>query len=48
MKRCGKLPGIVLAGTGLMIILAMLLPTSFWWFALGLALIALGIWILKR
>lgn len=47
--RCrGKMPGLVIAGAGLFIILAMILPTAFWWFVLGLALIALGVWLMKR
>lgn len=30
---------------GIIIILALVLPSSFWWFTLGAALICIGIWL---
>lgn len=39
--------GLIVAGAGVFIILALILPAGFWWFALGVALIAAGIAILK-
>jgi uncharacterized membrane protein len=33
---------------GVVIILALILPTGFWWFALAVALIAVGIWLIRR
>ena len=33
--------------TGVLIILALVLPAGFWWFALGGALIAAGVWLLR-
>lgn len=32
---------------GVFIILALVLPAGFWWFALGGALIAAGVWLLR-
>ncbi len=48
MRHRKKLPGIILATLGLMIILSMILPTAFWWFLFGTALIAVGICLIKR
>lgn len=47
MRRGRGLPGMVIAGVGAMIILSMLLPAGFWWFALGVALIVVGLRIMK-
>jgi hypothetical protein len=33
---------------GLLILLAMILPPGFWWFALGVGLVAFGLWINSR
>lgn len=32
---------------GVVIIFALVLPAGFWWFALAIALIALGIWLIR-
>ncbi len=48
MRRRFKPAGLILAAIGVLIILAMILPAVFWWFALGIALIAAGIAILKH
>jgi hypothetical protein len=32
---------------GVMILLGMLLPAGFWWVALAIGLIALGIWLIR-
>ena len=48
-RRCrctNKFLGYILAGTGLLIILALLLPNIFWWFVLGIVMIALGLFII--
>lgn len=37
--------GIACVVAGVFIILALVLPAGFWWFALGGALIAAGIWL---
>ena len=39
--------GIACVVTGVFIILALVLPAGFWWFALGGALIAAGVWLLR-
>ena len=36
---------VILAG--IVILLALILPAGFWWFALGTALIIAGIWLLR-
>ena len=36
---------VILAG--IVILLALILPPGFWWFALGEALIIAGIWLLR-
>ena len=38
---------VLVAGCILIIILALVLPAGFWWFVLGGALIAAGIWLLR-
>jgi len=48
-RRCrctNRFLGYILAGAGLLIILALLLPNIFWWFVLGIAMIALGLFII--
>ena len=42
MRFCKAL-GCIMAGVGLLIILALILPTIFWWFFLGGVLILTGI-----
>ena len=39
----GGLVGLVMLLVGIIIIMALILPTGFWWFILGAVLIALGI-----
>ena len=39
--------GIACMDTGVVIILALVLPAGFWWCALGGALIAAGVWLLR-
>ena len=39
--------GIACVVAGVFIILALVLPAGFWWFALGGALIAAGVWLLR-
>lgn len=42
-----QIAGRIAIITGIVIILAMILPVGFWWFALAAALISLGIWIIR-
>ena len=46
-RRRGNLLGLVCIAVGTAIILGMILPKAFWWFFLGAALIAVGIWLLR-
>ena len=46
-RRPRLLLGVFLIAVGAIIILSMILPAGFWWFILGLGLIALGIWFLR-
>ena len=39
--------GIGCVVAGVFIILALVLPAGFWWFVLGGALIAAGVWLLR-
>ena len=39
--------GIACVVAGVFIILALVLPAGFWWFALGGARIAAGVWLLR-
>ncbi|MBQ9685800.1 MAG: hypothetical protein IJV41_04510 [Oscillospiraceae bacterium] len=39
--------GIVAILLGLIIILALVLPSAFWWFALAAALIGFGLWYIR-
>jgi hypothetical protein len=39
--------GFVLAGAGILLILAIILPSQLWWFFLGVALILAGILICR-
>lgn len=50
MHRRGKggcALGIISIAAGALIILAMVLPSGFWWFILGGALIAVGLCLLR-
>ncbi len=46
-KRTNRL-GLLLLIAGVLVILALVLPSTFWWFALGIILIAAGICICRR
>ncbi len=48
MKRRNKTIGWIIAAAGVMVILSLVLPTSFWWFILGVFLICVGISITRR
>ncbi len=48
MRRHTKTIGRILACAGVMVILSLVLPTSFWWFILGVFLICVGITVMKR
>ncbi|MDR1131073.1 MAG: hypothetical protein LBL15_01485 [Oscillospiraceae bacterium] len=39
--------GCLVALLGILVLLALILPTSFWWFALGISLIYIGICVLR-
>ena len=44
----GGLPGFLMIVIGVLILLAMLLPASFWWFIIGVALIACGFYCVNK
>ena len=44
--RCGLL-GFAAVGIGVLILLALVLPSEFWWFFLAAGLIGAGIWFLR-
>lgn len=48
MRRHSKAIGRVVVCCGIMVILSLVLPTSFWWFILGLVLICIGVTISRR
>ena len=48
MKQRPGILGILLCCAGVMIILALILPKVFWWFALGAGLIIAGICLMMR
>ena len=43
-----KLVGIALIVVGSLILFARVLPAAFWWFCVGGAMVALGVWLLIR
>ena len=45
--RNGNTLGCLVVLAGVLIILALVLPAGFWWFALAIALICGGIWLLR-
>lgn len=45
--RRGLAVGWLVILAGVVIILALILPAGFWWFALAVALIIGGIWLLR-
>lgn len=42
-----SLLGCLAIVAGLIIILSLVLPTQFWWFALAAALICIGVWYVR-
>jgi uncharacterized membrane protein len=46
-KRSYNILGCITIVLGVVIILAMVLPAGFWWFLLGVGLIACGIWLCR-
>lgn len=48
MRKHTNRLGLLLLSAGVLVILALVLPSTFWWFALGLVLIAAGVCICKR
>ncbi len=44
-RRC--LWGLIAIFMGLVILLALVLPSSFWWFVLAAGLIAFGLWYIR-
>lgn len=48
MRRNGcSLWGMIAIGAGVIIILSIVLPKSFWWFVLAAGLIGGGIWLMR-
>ena len=48
MRRNGfNLWGLIAVCAGLVIILSLVLPKSFWWFVLAAALIGGGVWMMR-
>ena len=48
MRRNGmNFWGLIAIGTGIVIILSIVLPKSFWWFVLAGALISGGVWLIR-
>ena len=48
MRRGGmNYLGITAIGAGVLIILSLVLPKSFWWFALAAVLIGAGVWLMR-
>lgn len=45
-KRFNSL-GCLAVLAGVVIILALILPSGFWWFALAVALICAGVWLVR-
>ena len=39
--------GLIAVGAGVLIILSLVLPTSFWWFVLSGLRIGAGVWLLR-
>ena len=44
-KHCGSLLGNICIVVGIMIVLALILPSGFWWLLLGAGLIGFGIYL---
>lgn len=45
VKRHPNRIGFIISCVGVLIILALILPSAFWWFTLGTALILIGIFV---
>lgn len=48
VRRHSRTIGRLVACCGVMVILSLILPTSFWWFVLGVVLICIGVTLSKR
>ena len=48
MHRRGGCLGCGALATGIVILLALILPGETWWFLIAAALICIGIWCIKR
>ncbi len=48
MKRRNRMIGGILATAGVMVVLSLVLPTSFWWFVLGIFLICIGVSVMRK
>lgn len=46
-RRIRCILGVLCIVIGILIILSMVLPSGFWWFGLGIALIAAGVWCVR-
>ena len=44
----GNLIGYIAIFMGLVILLSLILPPGFWWFAIGAGLVAFGLWLNSR
>lgn len=48
LRRHSKTIGRIVMCCGVMVILSLVLPTSFWWFVLGMFLICVGVTIMRH
>ncbi len=48
MKRHCKLIGGILVCCGLLVVLSMVLPSTFWWFLFGMVLIFAGFGLMRK
>ena len=46
-RNNGPIIGWLVLAAGITVLLALILPAGFWWFALAVALIVGGIWLLR-
>ena len=44
----GNIAGYAAIAAGIIILLSLILPPGFWWFAIGVGLVALGLWLNSR
>lgn len=48
-RNCGsKNLGCLIILLGVFVLLALILPSTFWWFILGAVLICAGVWVSRR